>query len=204
MSIKDAGNPLQSIESTHIDEGKSKNHEPERIHKNSMEEWETRLSVAKAKVSVVDRLVEKNTCEPRDKPKHEIDLVMGKSKLLEKTQYGSDQSVFQVDIENKSLTKKSHLLKMDQPKSLDLDRTLVKKNFSVYASGIENENLKTKEEKSITHQKIACTDIKPRKKSKSENLSRDEDKNEKCSLHTLPKVKNVRKRGILKKSIYSL
>merc|ERR1719357_2368018 len=34
-----------------------------RVHKNSMEEWEQRLTVPKKKISAVDRIIEKNTCD---------------------------------------------------------------------------------------------------------------------------------------------
>ena len=47
--------------------GKDAKNENERVHKNSMEEWEARLCVQKEKISAVDRLVEKNAGEQQER-----------------------------------------------------------------------------------------------------------------------------------------
>jgi len=80
-----------------------------------------------------------------------------------------------------------------RPNSLDLDGAHNESN-KVY------ETTETEEGKTINQKEVKCQDVKPREKSKSENVSKGKEKNEKdCNLHTLPKIKNVRKRGILKK-----
>ena len=49
------------------DNEKDPKNENERVHKNSMEEWKARLCVHKEKISAVDRLVEKNAGEQKER-----------------------------------------------------------------------------------------------------------------------------------------
>ena len=155
----------------------------ERIHKNSMEEWEARLSVAKAKVSVVDMLVEKHTSgEGREQNPGKKSTVQNEKKMRDN------------EGDNKRPTRKSELVKVSRPKSLDLD---IVHNESKKV----NETIETEEETVVDKKEVISPESKLKKKSKSENVPKSKEKvEEDCDIHTLPKIKNVRKRGILKKS----
>ena len=91
---------------------------------------------------------------------------------------------------------KSRLFSLSRPKSLDLGNLTGKKPNMEYISGMVNENFMDKET-----QKDEIIPVKPRKKSKSENSSQEEESTEEnLDLNTLPRIKKIRKKGILKRS----
>jgi hypothetical protein len=94
---------------------------------------------------------------------------------------------------------KSRLFSLSRPKSLDLGYLTGKKPNMEYISGMVNENFMEKE-----NQKDEIIPVKPRKKSKSENISQEEDSMEEdVDLHTLPRIKKIRKKGILKRGMFT-
>ena len=98
----------------------------------------------------------------------------------------------------KEIKNKSRLFSLSRPKSLDLGNLSGKKQNMEYISGMVNENFMEKE-----NQNDEIIPVKPRKKSKSENISQEEESmGENLDLHTLPRIKKIRKKGILKRSRY--